>query len=305
MLFTALLCFTLTCVFGLLFWTARPAPHRGATFKRHAFAASVHLDVTQLYGQSRELVGPISVQLGPTDEAGEQEAVRFAGLKNLWFRIEKIENSANGKKITIVGETEKPIPVSALRLGGIGTFRWTIPSITSPAFYPFDSYLARMHPELSGETENQPGVWYEIPVQTVGVDFSATNLTTIYSPGTEDGDWFTVSLHRPLWLKFVVSAAVVLLVLWAVSFPLSSKTEPAGLLALFVGIFGLRSSLLSGAPVFPSFIDYLSILLYTYVVMMLLLKKLYSEPERKCGFCKSTVHANATVCASCTRTLES
>ena len=144
-----------------------------------------------------------------------------------------------------------------------------------------------------------------IPVETVDADVSGVNFTTTYIRGTEDGDWFTLRLTRPLWLRVVTVVTVLLLIVWAVSFPLSAKVEPAGLLTLFLGIFGLRSSLLSGAPVFPSLIDYLSILLYLYVVAMLLVRRTYARPERECPYCKSHVHPQATVCAACTRLIQS
>ncbi|MGB6689851.1 MAG: hypothetical protein WBE76_18600 [Terracidiphilus sp.] len=292
----------ITATLGLWLLKQKPEPLKGRTFRKDTFAGYVHLSVTQYSAAEKELTGTATADLGATSESGEKAAQEYQGLDRIWLQIEDIRPPGRSGGTIIVGGTDAPMEIRGLDIRGSSSFRWQVKPVRASAFYPFDSYVAAMHPVLLWQRVKGSGVWDYIPVDTVDADFSAANFTAKYYAGPEDANWFTLELTRPLWLRVVAVLAVGLLVVWAVRLPFSPKAiDPAELLALFVGVFGLRSSLLSGAPVFPSLVDYLSILIYTYVVAMLLLRRFYVVQPPVCRYCKSDLHCGATVCAACTR----
>jgi hypothetical protein len=302
------ICLALTATLGLWLWKQKPEPLKGRSFPKDTFAGYVHLSVTQYSAAEKELTGIATAELGATSVSGEKAAQDYQGLDSMWLQIDDIRPSERGGSTGgtyIVGGTDSPMEIRGLGIRGSSNFRWQIKTVRASVFYPFDSYVAHMHPVLEWQRVKGSGVWDDIPVDTVDADFSAANFTTRYSAGPEDGNWFTVELTRPLWLRVVAFLAVGLLLVWAVRLPFSPKAmDPAELLALFVGVFGLRSPLLSGAPVFPSLIDYLSILIYAYVVAMLLLRRIYVAPPPVCKYCKSDLHSGATICAACAKPVE-
>jgi len=293
-------CLLLVSALGYWLWRGKPETTKGASYdKPGSFSAYVHLSVAQFVPQEHELTGTVSVQLGAADEAGENDAKQYSDLTSLVFEIQHREPSS----ITIIGQTDKPMVFQPTESQADGTFRWNIQPRRGALLYPFDSYSAEMHPVLKGVLARDPNALPHLPVSTVSADFYGVNFTADYTRGSENGPWFTLVLKRPLWLRVVTTVALVLLVIWGVLVPLSPKQEPAGLLTMFAGVFALRQSILSGAPVFPSLIDYLSILLYLYVVLMVVIRRTWARPERECPFCMSHVHPRATFCPACTRSL--
>ena len=199
-------------------------------------------------------------------------------------------------------------PKLAISLEGSGTFNWTATAVRRSFYYPFDQYVLAVNPELL--TEFSEDEFIDHPVDQLSIDFSGTGFVPrLESLGEVKGerDRQRILVQRPMLLRVISGVVGVLLMTWLLYLIISPKAgEQAGqLVTLFVGVFSVRNSLLSGAPTFPSLIDYCALGVYLSAVLIVLIRWLIPDPPgRTCPFCCSAIPEKAAVCPACTQALE-
>ena len=314
-----LLAIAFCAAIALMLWYSQPRPLIGVGYVKssRSLVGVAEIRLTGFDAGRRMVSGTVEVRFvpgraGEQPQSPEQYAELFRALEGydaayLTLEDEREGGAGDGRQKAIFrsGESDDLKFDRSQGVRARGSFHFTIEAhnVWGPIAYPFDHYTARIRPQLwlkkSGDR-----VAYSANLEQISFDLADLNLTPVFSPGREDSVWFTMSLSRPFWLQLVAGMALGLFVLWAVRRPLSSKpTEPSELFAVFGGIFGLHASLLPGAPVAPSIIDYVSILCYLYVIASLILSRIGRTPTPKCPFCYSDVHPRAKVCSACTRDL--
>jgi len=252
--------------------------------------------------------GSITVDIAPNLDRLKSEGLQkwTEAHKKAVLRL----NHYDGHSLTWQGGTDEPVALSfppawgALR--GTDTFTWSAEPERGAFFYPFDRYNLHVNPSLMEVSD--PAIYPSLSIDTLSADFTNSNLVPQLHnlEAKYPDDRYSISLERPILLRFLAVIVGGLLVLWLGYLLWSSKAgEQAGqLVSLFAGVFAIRSSLLSGAPLFPSLIDYCALAIYLSAVLIVLLK--WVLPDRKpepCPWCQSPISSKAKVCPQCTRDL--
>jgi hypothetical protein len=243
-----------------------------------------------------------SVVIEGEDQSLDQKRADFKEIVVL--RFDHYESESN--RFMYQGGSDDPItlafPPAWGSFMGKGTFSWAGVPQPGPFFYPFDSYVLKIqiHPSLI-----QLSDFHLRPIDAVVTDFGGSNFiprrVDLYAHAPND--LYEIILRRPLLLQLLASIVAALLFIWLNYLIWFAKPEEyaGNVVTLFVGVFSIRTSLLSGAPVFPGFIDYCALGVYLSAALIVLIKWLIPDKKTKeCMFCKSSIPLAATICPHCT-----
>ncbi len=175
-----------------------------------------------------------------------------------------------------VGESDEPIklapePLFGMELRGKGDFKWAANPQVDAFYYPFDSYYLDVNPSLVPvpSTEN---VWIDF----MQIEFNGLNFVPELDSleANRPNDLYRIRLVRPHYLKLLVWMTGLLVAFWVVYLAgfATPKDYIGQIVALFLGIFSIRSSLLAGAPEFPCFIDFCALVAYLLASFSILLR---------------------------------
>ncbi len=264
------------------------------------------LTFKEFHPAGNQFSGTLSVEVAPNTDRMQPEAIQkwSADLKKVVLRI----NHYDGHTLSYQGGTDSPValafPPAWGSLMGKGTFIWNAEAASGPFFYPFDRYTLHLNPSLMEVTD--PAVYPNVLIDTFETDFANSNfIPHLNNIRTQyPNDPYEILLDRPLMLRSLAIIVGVLLIFWLFYLIRFAKPgEQAGqLVSLFVGVFSIRSSLLSGAPLFPSLIDFCAIGVYLAAVLIVLVRwTLPDHGTTECPYCKSQIPLGANVCCQCTR----
>ena len=250
--------------------------------------------------------GTLTVEVAPNTDRMPPDAIQkwSANLKKVVLRI----NHYGGQSLTYQGGTDEPValafPPAWGSLMGKGAFTWNAETAAGPFFYPFDRYTLRLNPSLMEVSDT--AVYPTVQIDSFQTDFANSNfIPHLHNIRTQyPNDPYEILLDRPLLLRSLAIIVSVLLVLWLFYLIRFAKPgEQAGqLVSLFVGVFSIRSSLLSGAPLFPSLIDFCALGIYLAAVLIVLVRwMLPDHTTTECPHCKSQIPLGAEFCAQCSQ----
>ena len=269
----------------------------------------VKLTFKEFHPAGNQFIGSVVIEVAPRpDRMKPGEMQKWAAdFKQVVLRFDHYDVNT----LSYQGGGDGPIalafPPAWGSLMGKGTFSWAGIPQPGPFFYPFDRYVLRVNPSLLQLSDS--GNYPTEPIDTLQTDFGSSN----FIPHLHDlqakypNDVYEITLERPALLRVLAIIVAILLVVWLIYLILSAKPEEyAGqVVTLFVGVFSIRSSLLSGAPVFPSLIDYCALGVYLSAVLIVLIKWRFPDKKSKeCPYCKSSIPLAATICPQCTHALE-
>jgi hypothetical protein len=280
--------------------------------RSYPFQSLVTLTFKELRPAGNQFAGSLTMEVYPqqdrmTPEDAQRLEKAFKDLKQVVLRFEHFESNSD----IYQGGTDSPIalafPAASGSLQGKGTFSWTGVPQRGPFFYPFDSYILRVNPSILQVSDADSYPIY--PVDTLITDFGNSNfiphLKNLHAKSPND--LYVITVQRPVILRMLAIVVGILLVVWLTYLIWFAKAEEyAGqIVTLFVGVFSIRNSLLSGAPVFPSLIDYCALAVYLSAVLVVLIKWMFPDKNRKeCPFCLSSIPLKATTCPQCTKAVE-
>ncbi len=271
------------------------------------FYTLVSLTFKELQPAGNVFSGPviITVKQGQASKQAEDAAQEF---RKTVLRFEHFK----GSEFEIVGNTDGAIDFASVPLSdtlvGKGTFWWKGVSQTyrGPFYYPFDRYVLSVNPFL---VKSDGPKYFTDPVDSLDVDFGGLSfvpqIKSLRAQSRND-DFYEITLQRPALLRVIAGFVAVLLLFWLAYLIWFAKAEEnvGQVVTLFIGVFSIRSSLLSGAPVFPGLIDYCTLAVYLSAVLIVLVKwKFPDQNTKECPFCKSFIPLTASVCPQCTLTV--
>jgi hypothetical protein len=269
----------------------------------------VNLTFKDFHPAGNQFTGSVSIEVAPQLDRIKPDAVQnwAKSFKQVLLRFYHF----NSQALTYQGGADEPIalafPPAWGSLMGKGTFGWTGDSRFGPFVYPFDTYVLRVNPDLIQLTDASE--YSNAPIDTLQMDFENSNFIPhlIKLNAQQPNDPYQVELQRPAILRVLAVIIAILLVAWLIYLIwFANPDEYAGnVVTLFVGVFSIRTSLLSGAPVFPSLIDYCALAVYLSAALVVLVK--WSFPDnpgtQECPLCRSKIPQAATVCPQCTHPL--
>jgi hypothetical protein len=269
----------------------------------HAYHTSVSLTFKEFHPAGSLFTGSVVIEMYPATDQSKPEA------KRLLLRFDRFEEP---NSLIYQGSSDEPIVIGSrpawASFMGKGTFSWAGNARSGPFFYPFDRYELAINPSLLQVSDEN---YYPIiPIDTLATDFGNSNfiprLENLHQHAPHD--LYRITLERPTLLHVLAIIVAGLLVVWLIYLIWSAKPEEytGNIVTLFVGVFSIRTSLLSGAPVFPSFIDYCALGIYLSAALIILIKWIFPGTiSKECVFCKSSIPLAATVCPQCTQVLGS
>jgi hypothetical protein len=270
------------------------------------FQVSVTLTFKDIHPTGNLFTGSVVIDIFP-DHGRYEEFAKWAGNgTKVKLRFDHHESDGSlyqgGSDDTIA--LAFPDAWGALR--GAGTFSWAGDPQHGPFLYPFDRYVLRVNPILLQPSDSKSYPFY--PIDTLVTDFGNSNFIPRLKNlrAQPPNDLYEITVERPVLLRRLAIIVGGLLLVWLIYLVWVAKPEEyAGhVVTLFVGVFSIRSSLLSGAPVFPSLIDYCALAVYLSAVLIVLIKWMLPDKNKKeCPFCKSSIPLTATVCPQCTLTV--
>jgi hypothetical protein len=194
---------------------------------------------------------------------------------------------------------------------GEGEFIWSANTLVSSFWYPFDKYLAYVNPKILLPDKNNLYISYIDNIDLINLEIQVPNLRAVARKlivsASEKGDPrdpYIIIFDRPITLQVISIVLSILSLLWLCYLIWFADTEShmGGILAFFVGIWSIRSTLLGNLYIFPSFLDYFTITLSIIAVIVVFFKWWFnrvSASVKKCSFCLSKVSFQATKCPSC------
>jgi len=273
----------------------------------HPFVTMITLTFKDFRPAGDVLAGDVAIEVSPQNGMKAEDRARAAkDFKTVLLRFHHHQSNS----LTYLGGSDSPIDLSFPpawgSLQGKGTFTWAADAKSGPFFYPFDRYVLDVNPLLLQVTG---GDSYPIdPIDTMATDFGNSNFVPhLKSLGAHSpNDLYEIELKRPVVFRLLAVIVGVLLGAWLLYLVVFAKPEEyvGHLVTLFVGVFSIRTSLLSGAPVFPGLIDYCALGVYFSAVLVILIK--WMMPDRNtttCRFCQSSIPIRASYCPQCTRFL--
>jgi hypothetical protein len=280
--------------------------------RSYSFQSLVTLTFKELRPAGNQFAGSFTMEVYPrqeplTPEDAQRLEKDFKDLKEVVLRFDHFESNSDIYR----GGSDSPValafPAASGSLQGKGTFSWAGVPQLGPFFYPFDSYVLQVNPSILQVTDSNSYPVY--PVHTLVTDFGNSNFIPHlnYLHTKSPNDLYAITVQRPVLLRALAIIVGILLVVWLTYLIWFAKAEEyAGqVVTLFVGVFSIRNSLLSGAPVFPSLIDYCALAIYLSAVLIVLIKWMFPDKNRKeCPFCLSSIPLKATTCPQCTKAVE-
>lgn len=197
-------------------------------------------------------------------------------------------------------------PELASELTAKTDFNWAAETLRSAFYYPFDTYSLDFNPMMMDRGSD--GIYPSRPVSAVTLDFTNSNFVAEAKETRRKGpeDAFTIHLSRSPLAQIATAIAAALMVIW-LGYLVGAKggvENIGGLLAIFLGVFSIRTTLLSGAPLLPCAIDYACLVVYAGAILIILIKWLLPDVNKKpCPHCASEIALEANVCPFCTREL--
>ena len=285
-----------------------PVAEENRSYDSHT---SVLLAFKEFRPAANQFAGTFDIEISPNwDRIKPEDRKTWASqITKGFLRFNHFENNSMNYQGGADAEFPVAFPPIWGSLQGKGTFAWSSEPQPGPFYYPFDSYILHINPELVSIKEQEDGIYPIHPIDVLETDFSNSNFVPErqhLDVAASDylSDRWEITLQRPALLRTLALVVGALLIIWLIYLIWAAKPgENAGqIVTLFVGVFSIRSSLLSGAPVFPSFIDYCALAVYLSAALIVLIKWLIPDRNTKtCPHCKSTINNQATICPQCTR----
>jgi hypothetical protein len=245
----------------------------------------------------------------PSDEPEQTFLIKHAIL-SLGHR-EEIE----GKPSIIEYGSSKPIELTRnprwAEVNGTGAYSWRTQSTRSSFWYPFDGYSLYINPTLITGTETEGVVQYGPiePIETFSVELRVPNfrMNVIRKESPErGGDRYRVEFARPIVLRIITVTIGILAVVWLTYLALFADTGShiGELVTFFLGIWGVRSTLLGNLSVFPIMLDYATLVLAVVAVGIVVSKWAQVRASAfKCPHCRVSISPDASRCPNCTSNL--
>ena len=275
------------------------------------FHTWVTLTFKEFHPAGNQFTGSVVIESAPRLEQLQPDEIKQAASSFSHVLLRFYRRDQRGTNFQ--GGSDAPItmafPPAWGSLMGNGTFSWTATPQPGAFYYPFDRYLLTVNPALM--EVSQRDVYYPKPIESMEAEFGNSNLIPRLHPlhtGPRDHleDIYEISLERPVLLRLLAIIVGALLVIWLMYMIVAAKPEEyaGNIVTLFVGVFSIRSSLLAGAPIFPSLIDYCALGVYLSAVLIVIIKWLFPDKKTQvCRFCLSTIPRAAIVCPQCTQAL--
>ena len=272
---------------------------------------TVKLAFKEFRPATNDFAGSFDIEISPNwDHIKPEDRKAWASQFTKGFlRFNHWKNDHNTMDYQGGADTEFPVAFPPMwgSLQGKGNFSWNGIPQPGPFYYPFDRYVLHVNPELVQLSDS--GIYPVHPINHLETDFSNSNFVPerrqlAVAARDYQSDRYEITLQRPALLRTLTIVVAALLLIWLAYLVWAAKPgENAGqIVTLFVGVFSIRSSLLSGAPVFPSLIDYCALAVYLSAALIVLIKWLVPDQNTQtCPHCKSTINNQATICPECTR----
>ena len=250
-----------------------------------------------------QFAGEAKVEIYPRDV--KDSPALSKSLKETWLQFEHFIQD----HYLVRGGVDGPLTLESPELSHEMTakkdFTWTATALRSAFYYPFDSYSLDFNPMMM---DRGSGDSYPIRrISNVTLDFTNSNFVATAEATGRVGaseDPYVIHLTRSPLARTATAVAIALMALW-LAYLIAAKSgveNVGGLLTLFLGVFSIRSALLSGAPLLPCAIDYVCLMTYAGAVLILLIKWLLPDSDKKtCPHCASEIALQANVCPFCTR----
>ena len=290
--------------------------------------ADISLKVDSFNPIRKEIGGTISVSLRPryfsnpdkdlSDELRNESKVIMSITEIMvWFSHYSYGKDGIGSSERQGESVEplqlKPTPLSS-NVSGENKFVWRANSLVKSFWYPFDKYLLYVNPSiLRPDISHEIGYFEYIDMMSfeLQVPSMRVELKQKLPPSSERArleDAYQLILDRPLPLRLLTLVFAALSILWLgyLLFTANSEKHMEGILTFFIGIWGVKSSLMGSLYIFPCFIDYCTITLAITAVLIVLFKWLYSSlfPNTKsCPYCLSRISIEANKCPKCTSSI--
>ena len=220
-----------------------------------------------------------------------------------------------GRPSIIEYGSSKPIDLTRdprrAEVTGTGAYTWKAQSIESSFWYPFDRYSVYINPTLITGTETGGVVQYGLiePIDNFSVELNVPNfrMNVIRKESLErGGDRYLIEFSRPIVLRIITLTIAILALLWLAYLALFADTgsHVGELVTFFLGIWGVRSTLLGDLAVFPIMLDYSALVLAVVAVGVVVSKWAQDRASAfKCPFCRVSISPEAIRCPNCTSNL--
>lgn len=207
---------------------------------------------------------------------------------------------------------------------GEGEFIWLANTLVSSFWYPFDNYQVYVNPAILIPDKNNLNISYIDNIEQMNLEMQVPNLRmvagkrlvssyfqkrdskdpSIFTLERDPRDLYIIKLDRPFTLRIICIFLSILSLLWLGYLIYFADTEShiGGILPFFVGIWGIKSTLVGNLHIFPSFLDYFVIVLSMVAVIIVFFKwwfKIVSTNTKECPLCLSKVSSLATKCPQC------
>ena len=286
---------------------------------QHSRRARVELRVDQFNSANLIFSGSARVSITPNISSSSAGSITYPSgepeqtlaMKNAVLSLAHGSNEAGRPILVEQGSSEViELKPTSGEVAGKGNFTWRSQSVRSSFWYPFDSYLLHLNPSLIVSTKDD-GVgnagFYEF-IETMEVELGVPNLRMNLIPRqtvNSTDDRYEIVFQRPLALRVTTGIIGLLALIWLVY--LYRYADPgnyiAQILTFFLGIWGVRTTLLAGFSVFPVMLDYATLTLSVMAVGIVLskwTKEILSSTTTKCPHCKMKIPLEASRCPYCT-----
>lgn len=220
-----------------------------------------------------------------------------------------------GRPSIIEYGSSKPIDLTRdarrAEVAGTGAYTWKAQAIESSFWYPFDKYSVYINPTLVTGTETGGVVQYGLiePIDIFSVELNVPNfrMNVIRKESLErGGDRYLIEFSRPIVLRIITLTIAILAVVWLTYLALfaDAGSHVGELVTFFLGIWGVRSTLLGDLAVFPIMLDYSALVLAVVAVGVVVSKWAQDRASTfKCPHCRISISPDATRCPNCTSNL--
>jgi hypothetical protein len=301
-----------------------------------ARTADIDLKFNAFNTVSRNLSGSSSVSMyvrrfsNPSKaliESAKKYQEEIKSIPEVEIRFSHYQSNKDIKGYLEQGRNKQSIKLRYDRIAGVmfgeGEFTWSANALISSFWYPFDKYLLYVNPQILHPDKNNTYINYIDNIEQINLEMQVPNLRmvaernlvstsekrdsknpSIVTLERNPSDPYIIKLDRPSPLQVISIFLCILSIFWLGYLIWFADTEShvGGILAFFVGIWGIRNTLLGNLYIFPSFLDYFTITLSLIAVIVVIFKwwiKIFSTNTKECKYCLSKIPVKASKCPHC------